>query len=265
MLNKAKTLKNYKLNSLDGEIGKAKEFYFDDQNWSIRYLMADTGNWLTGRRVLISPNSIVSICKEEEYISINLTKSKIENSPTLDSHKPVSRQFQEKLNGYFDLPMHCVGQQMVGVCPPDVGAYPLIETKNNKEKVIESTMSDNEWDPHLRSTHKVSGYDIQAMDGKIGHVDDFIIDEETWEIRYLIIDTQNWLPGKKIVLSTQWISCLSWDESKVFVNFLCKDIKQSPEYTEESILNRDYEIRLYEHYNRKGYWQVEQDVKNNSR
>jgi hypothetical protein len=94
------------------------------------------------------------------------------------------------------------------------------------------------------------------MDGKIGHVDDFIIDDETWEIRYLIIDTQNWLPGKKILLSPQWIDIVSWDESKVFVNILSEDIEQSPEYLEESILNRDYEIRLFEHYNRKGYWPV---------
>lgn len=265
MLNKAKTLRNYKLNSLDGEIGKVREFYFDDQHWTIRYLVADTGNWLTGRQVLISPNSLGSISNNEGYITINLTKDQIENSPSLDSDKPVSRQFQEKFYGHFDLPMYWGGAQPGGLGPQIGGAFvpnPLIES--DKEKLIESTISENEWDPHLRSTYNVSGYDIQAIDGKIGHVDDFIIDAETWEIRYLIIDTQNWLPGKKIVLSPQWIESISWDESKVFVNFLCKDIKQSPEYTEESILNRDYETRLYQHYNRNGYWPVEQNVKNNS-
>jgi len=257
MLNKAKTLKNYKLNSVDGEIGKVKELYFDDEYWTIRYLIADTGNWLIGRKVLISPNSIVSINKEEEYITINLTKSQIENSPSLDSDKPISRQFQEKLYEYFDLPVYWGGVQTVGGAPQTGGAFiPYTFIKNDKEKLIEPTIDENEWDPHLRSTHNVSGYNIQAMDGKIGHVDDFIIDDETWEIRYLIIDTQNWLPGKKILLSPQWIDIVSWDESKVFVNILSEDIEQSPEYSEESILNRDYEIRLFEHYNRKGYWPV---------
>ncbi|MBK5254274.1 MAG: PRC-barrel domain-containing protein [Peptostreptococcaceae bacterium] len=257
MLNKAKTLKNYKLNSVDGEIGKVKELYFDDEYWTIRYLIADTGNWLIGRKVLISPNSIVSINKEEEYITINLTKSQIDNSPSLDSDKPISRQFQEKLYGYFDLPVYWGGVQTVGFAPQTGGALiPYTFIKNDKEKLMEPTIDENEWDPHLRSTHNVSGYNIQAMDGKIGHVDDFIIDDETWEIRYLIIDTQNWLPGKKILLSPQWIDIVSWDESKVFVNILSEDIEQSPEYLEESILNRDYEIRLFEHYNRKGYWPV---------
>jgi uncharacterized protein YrrD len=264
MLNKAKTLKNYKLNSLDGEIGKVREFYFDDEHWTIRYLMADTGNWLTGRKVLISPNSIVSINKEEEYITINLTKSQIENSPALDSDKPVSRQFQERFYGYFDLPVYWGGIQTGGVAQQSGGAfvpYPLISIENDKDKSIEPTIVENEGDPHLRSTHNVSGYNLQAMDGEIGHVDDFIIDDETWEIRYLIIDTQNWLPGKKVLLSPQWIDLVNWKESKVLVNILSEDIKQSPEYSEESILNRDYEIQLFKYYNRKGYWPV---VKNDS-
>lgn len=265
MLNKAKTLKNYKLNSLDGEIGKVREFYFDDQHWTIRYLVADTGNWLTGRQVLISPNSLGSISNEDGYITINLTKDQIENSPSSDSNKPVSRQFQEKFYGHFDLPIYWGGTQSSGFGPQIGGAFvpnPLIE--NDKEKLIELTLSENEWDPNLRSTHNVSGYDIQAKDGKIGHVDDFILDDETWEIRYLIIDTQNWMLGKKILVSPQWIERVSWDESRVFVNLLCEDIKLSPEYTEESLINRDYETALYQHYNRKGYWPDGPDVKNNS-
>lgn len=265
MLSKAKTLKNYKLNSLDGEIGKVREFYFDDQHWTIRYLVADTGNWLTGRQVLISPNSLGSISNEEGYITINLTKDQIEKSPSLDSDKPVSRQFQEKFYGHFNLPRYWGGAQLGGFGTQIEGAfvpYHLIE--NDKKKLIESTLSENEWDPNLRSTQHVSGYDIQAIDGKIGHVYDFILDDETWEIRYLIIDTQNWLPGKKILVSPQWIERVSWDESKVFVNLLREDIKLSPEYTEEALINRDYETKLYQHYNRKGYWPDGPDAKNNS-
>ena len=106
MLNKAKTLKGYKLHSRDGEIGKVKEFYFDDQHWTIRYLVADTGNWLTGRQVLISPYALVTVNKEEKYIAIDLTKKQIEDSPSLDSDKPVSRQFEEAYYGYYRWPMY---------------------------------------------------------------------------------------------------------------------------------------------------------------
>lgn len=256
MLNKVKTLKGYKLLSLDGEIGEVKEFYFDDHHWTIRYLIADTGNWLTGRQVLISPYALVAVNKEEQYITVNLTKNQIENSPSLDSDKPVSRQFEEAYYGYYEWPMYWGGSYMWG-------AQPYIERNHEKWKGF--IQGEKAWDPHLRSTHDVSGHDIQAKDGEIGHVEDFIIDDETWAIRYLIINTQNWWPGKRVLISPQWIERVSWSESKVFVNLLCEAIKQSPEYTEESLLTQDYEIELHQHYNRKGYWVDKPSAKEHSR
>ena len=106
----------------------------------------------------------------------------------------------------------------------------------------------------MRSTHEVTGYHVQAADGEIGHIGDFIIDDETWAIRYLIIDTQNWWEGKKVLISPQWIERVSWNESKVFVNLSREVIKQSPEYFEDNLLTRDYENKLHQYYNRKGYW-----------
>ena len=100
----------------------------------------------------------------------------------------------------------------------------------------------------------MSGYHIQAADGEIGHIEDFIIDDETWAIRYLIIDTRNWWPGKKVLIAPQWIERVSWSESVAIVNLSREIIKQAPEYTEESQLTRDYETTLYRHYNRQGYW-----------
>jgi len=128
-----------------------------------------------------------------------------------------------------------------------------------------SVEGEKAWDPHLRSSHEVSGYHIEAADGDIGHVDDFVIDDETWAIRYLVIDTANWWPGKKVLVSPQWIERVSWRESKVFVNLPRETIKQSPEYTEESLLTRDYETRLHRHYNRQGYWVDEPATKKHSR
>jgi hypothetical protein len=245
MLNKAKTLKGYKMDSLDGEIGKVKEFYFDDRHWTIRYLVADTGNWLTGRQVLISPYALGAVVREEQHITIDLTKKQIEDSPSLNSDKPVSRQFEEAYYGYYGLPVYWGGPYMWG-------AYPYVV--RDREKWKEFTQGEKAWDPHLRSTYDVSGHHIQALDGELGHVQDFIIDDETWAIRYLIVDTHNWWPGKKVLVSPQWIERVSWGESKVFVNLSRETIKQSPAYTEESLLTRDYEIGLHRHYNRQGYW-----------
>ncbi|MGI8965948.1 MAG: PRC-barrel domain-containing protein [Limisphaerales bacterium] len=245
MLKTAKTLKGYKLDSLDGEIGEVKEFYFDDRHWTIRYLVANTGSWLTGRQVLISPHALVAAIKEEKHIAIDLTKKQIEDSPSLNSDKPVSRQFEEAYYGYYGWPMYWSGPNMWGPYPYIVRA---------PEKQNKSNQGGKAWDAHLRSTDAVRGHYIQAADGEIGHVEDFIIDDETWAIRYLVIDTRNWWPGKKVLVSPHWIERVSWSESKVFVNLLRESIKQSPEYTEASLLTRDYETGLHRHYNRQGYW-----------
>ena len=116
------------------------------------------------------------------------------------------------------------------------------------------TQNEKSWDPHLRSTHDVRGYHIQAADGEIGHVEDFMIDDETWAIRYLIVDTRNWWPGKKVLISPQWIERVSWSDLKVFANLSREAVRQSPEYQTESLPTRDYEIGLHLHYDRLGYW-----------
>jgi len=256
MLIKAKILNGYKLDSLDGEIGKVREFYFDDHHWAIRYLVADTGTWLTGRMVLISPYALAAVNKEEQNITVDLTKKQIEDSPSLDSDKPVSRQFEEVYYGYYGWPLYWGGEYMWG-------SYPhIVRDRKEWSKFVKGEKA---WDPHLRSTHDMNGHHIQASDGEIGHVYDFIIDDETWAIRYLIIDTQNWWPGKKVLISPRWIERISWDECKVFINLPRETIKRSPEYTEESLLSRDYETGLHRHYNRQGYWDHESAVKEHFR
>jgi len=245
MLIEAKTLHGYKLNSLDGEIGKVNEFYFDDQYWTVRYLVADTGNWLTGRKVLISPYGLNGVLKTEKELSVALTKKQIENSPSLDTHKPVSQQFEADYYGYYGWPAYWTGSFMWG-------DLPYVERDRNKWGQF--AKGAKAWDRHLRSTHEVTGYHLQASDGEIGHLDDFVLDDETWAIRYLIVGTKNWWPGKKVLVSPQWIERVSWNESKIFTTLSRETIKASPPFTKDSLLTRDYETGLYRHYNRKGYW-----------
>jgi hypothetical protein len=252
MLNEAATLKGYTLQCLDGAIGRVKEFYFDDRHWTIRYLVAETGNWLVGRQVLISPHALGAVNREEQHIAVQLSKRQIEDSPSLDSDKPVSRQFEATYYGYYGYPMYWGGPHMWG-------AYPFIV--HAREEGSGLSPGAKPWDAHLRSTQAVSGYHIEAADGPIGHVRDFIVDVETWAIRYLMVDTVNWWPGKKVLVAARWIERVSWDESKVFVNLSRAAIKQAPEFAEESLLTRDYESRLHGHYNRQGYW-VDEPVAN---
>jgi hypothetical protein len=246
MLCNAKTLKGYTLASLNGNIGTVKEFYFDDQHWTIRYLVADTGNWLEGRQVLISPYALISVIEEEQQIKINLTKKQIADSPALASDKPVSRQFEDAYYGFYGWPMYWGGPFMWG-------AYPFII--KDPEKFNEFTQTEKNWDPYLRSTQDVMGHHIQTADDEFGHVVDFLIDDETWAIRYLIIDTTKWWQeGRKVLIAPQWIERISWPESKVFINLSSDAIKEAPQYTDEFMLTRDYETILHIHYHRKGYW-----------
>jgi uncharacterized protein YrrD len=263
MLIKANALKGYTLDSIDGEIGKVKEFYFDDRYWTIRYLVADTGKWLIGRQVLISPHPLLTVNKEEQKIGISLTKKQIEDSPSLDNDKPVSRQFEKAYHGYYGWPIYWGGSFMWGsyAYPYMAGPYPGVA--HEREELAEATRNEKAWDPHLRSTHDVAGRHIEAADGEIGHIEDFIIDDKTWAIRYLIVDTRNWWPGKRVLVAPQWIESVSWSESKVLVNLSRDAIKRSPEYTEESLLTRDYETGLHQHYNREGYWVDEPASKEN--
>jgi len=256
MLSKAKTLQGYSLQNIDDEtIGKVKEFYFDDRHWTVRYLVANTGNWLTGRQVLISPYALVAVNNDHQNIVTGLTKKQIEDSPSLDSDKPVSHQFEQAYYGYYGWPTYWSGPYAWGPSPYLVRDPEQWKTATRRQKG---------WDPHLRSTYSVSGHHIQALDGEVGHVADFIIDDETWAIRYLIVDTHNWWPGKKVLVSPQWIERVSWGERKVFVNLSRETIKQSSEYTEESPPTRAYETGLHLHYNRLGYWIDEPAAKEHS-
>ena len=246
MLIKAKNLRGRKLLSLDGEIGKVKEFYFDDFFWTIRYMIVDTGTWLSEKQVLISPFAVSEFLTERGDIEVNLKKQQIENSPSPDTHKPVSRQFESSLNSYYEFPTYWVGSYMWGAGPS------IVHGIDESERVHHDM---NSYDSHLRATNEVNRYHIHASDGEIGHVEDFLIDSETWTIRYLIVNTKNWLPGKKVLVSSEWIEKISWLDGEVYVKLSRDQIKKSSEYFEESSIEREYEETLFELYNRKPYWE----------
>ncbi len=256
MLDKAKTLTGFTLHALDGDVGSVREFYFDDERWVIRYLVAATGNWLTGRQVLISPYALKAVNRDAQEIAIGLTKQQIENGPSLNDDKPVSQQFEEEYYGFYGWPKYWGGPHLWGFYPGIV---------RDPEQWTDVIAGEHPGDPHLRSTKAVTGYHVQATDGEIGHVEDFIIDDETWAIRYLVVDTGNWRSGKKVLVAPKWIDRVSWGESEVYVRLSRGAIEGSPEYTEESALTRDYEGRLHGHYDRPGYWVDEPAVTTNPR
>jgi len=257
MLRNAGDMKGLTIHATDGEIGMLDHLYFDDKNWVIRYLVVDTGGWLSGlghTLVLISPYSLGSTDWHSRTLNVRLTKQQVAGSPPIDTHKPVSRQYEREHNAYHGNPQYWAGPYMWG------SAYRPSTARNAPWEHDETEAG--QMDSHLRSTKEVHGYSIETTDSEVGHVQDFIVDDETWAVRYLEVATRNWLPGKKVLVPPTWIKTVSWQDSKVFVDLQREKIQSSPEYIESQPISRDYENQLYLHYGRPPYWHDETETLN---
>ena len=196
MLRNVTYLKGFAIRAPDGEIGTVEQFYFDDETWAIRYLVVNTGGWLPGRLVLVSPIALRQAEWQSKRLDVALTKKQIEDSPPIDTHKPVSRQHEAAYMGYFGYPYYWIGPFLWGLASYPAGLVAQREAVT-EAKAAQAREGKEPADSHLRSTNEVTGYHIEAADGEIGHVADFIVDDETWAIRYLEVDMRNWWPGKR--------------------------------------------------------------------
>jgi len=239
------SLIGYTISAKDGQIGKVSEFYFDDHTWIIRYLVVDTGTWLAERKVLI-PRSALGITDwMSETFQVNLTMEQVRNSPDTETKKTVSRQNEIELFNHYGLPVYWGDVFNDG----NVGILPFPSMVNNTATINNSELSKTpKGDPNLRSTKIVEGYNIQSNDGEIGHVEDFIIDDKKWNLVFLTIDTHNWLPGRKVLVSPHWIKQIDWNEEKVYVNLSQESIKNSPEFDPDVQMTDDYEKVLFDYY-----------------
>jgi uncharacterized protein YrrD len=243
----------YHIQAQDGDIGKVDNFYFDDREWTIRYLIADTGSWLPGRQVLISPASLGQPEPGSDKFPINLTRDQIQNSPHIDQDKPVSRQHETDLAQYYGWPAYwtataSVGDQPYWLIPP----VPPVSGQSQTQTLQAEPTTTN--DPHLRSVAEVTTYFLHAADGEMGHAEDFIVETESWIIRYLVVNTGTWLPRKKVLIAPQWIEKISWANALIYVSLTCQEIKLSPEFDPTAPVNRKYEETLYDYYGRRKYW-----------
>lgn len=252
MLRNASHLEGSTIKGTDGEIGHVEDLYFDDEKWTIRYLVVDTGSWLTSRKVLISPHSVTQPLGTSRIIDVSLTRAQVKNSPEIDTHRPVSRQHEREYLGYYGYPTYWGG----GSGP--LSAYPMMPLAVPPDYAERHETHEPEVKPedaHLRSIGHVSGYHVQASDESIGHVDGFVFECESWAIRYLIVDTRNWWPGgRKVLVGTHWIESVDWSERKVHTTLTRKAVKGSPKYQEAVALDRPYETRLHDAYGLDGYW-----------
>jgi len=250
MLRSLNDLERYTVKASDGDLGSVANFLFDDEGWVIRYLVVETGGFFKERSVLVSPVSFREVDWSTHQFHLALTKDKIKGSPSIDSEKPVSRQHESDFYRYYGYPPYWGA---IGVC--GVASYPTYLTEAQFAPTIKDDGAAPPGDAHLRSAKEVgNAYRVQGSDAQFGYVVDFIVDDENWNIVYLVVDTGDWWWGHKVLISPHWASKVTWDDRKVFVNLSRDAIKKSPAWDQSSPIHREYEARLHDHFDRPGYW-----------
>jgi len=242
-----KDIEGYTIGASDGTIGRVRDFYFDDEAWVIRYLVVKIGD-SAGRQVLISAISLGQPKWSEKILPVSLTRARIQNSPDIDTHKPVSRQQEMGYLGYYGYGAYWGGGGLWGA-----GIYPD-ELQAGLQSESNTSARHQGDDIHLRSGNEIMRYYVHASDGDIGHVQGLIVDEKSWAIRYIVVNTSNWWLGHQVIVAPEWVDDVNWAESMLSIDLTRQAIKGSPHYDANAPLSRDQEAQLHLHYGRAGYW-----------
>jgi hypothetical protein len=235
------SLIGYSIKAIDGEIGKIKEFSFDDETWTVRFLIVKTGNWLTSRKVLISPEALISSDWDKENFKVNLTREQIRNSPEIDIDKPFSPQQEIKIFDYYKVNLNGSG----GIVAMEMKKP--VKQPSDAEDVFTSALK-SYGNNLLHNTRKVIGYTISAVDGTIGKINDFIFNDSNWKLDFMVVDNVDWNPEEKVIISPKRIKEIKWESSSVIVNTMVELVKDSPEYHPDLPIGEAYEDDLENHY-----------------
>jgi hypothetical protein len=251
MLTTASEIKGYAIAASDGDLGKVSDFLFDDSSWLVRWLIVDTSHWITGRKVLLPASALGHPDAAAKKFTVRLTKEQVKSSPDVDSELPVSRQMETNIYDYYGwspywgsgLYMGGFSGYMGGMVMP---ASPPMGSRQREEEIARARHTDG--DPHLRSVKAVTGYHIHATDGEIGHVNDFLLEDGDWSVRYLVVDTKNWWPGKMVLISPRSAKDIDWSKKLVSLDVDRQKVKDSPAYDESKTVDRAYEKQFHNYY-----------------
>ncbi len=253
MFKHLRDLEGFRLAAADGEIGHVSDLYFEDNGWAVRYIVVATGNWLVGKKVLISPNSVEAVKWDDECIKVGLTREQVRNSPDIDTDRPISRQQEAEYHLYYNFPPYWGGVALWG-------RYDQPGAESTEDDTA-ATREDHEygakWDSHLRSAKEVRGYRVEAIDGQVGHLDNLLMEGETWGIRYLVVNTGGWLKKHEVLFTPKLVDKVIWAEATVNINASRQLVESAPDYDRSSQIDRAYEEALFSHYTTHPYWEDE--------
>ena len=237
MLRNASAIKGYAIAATDGRLGTVSDFLFDDASWLVRWLVVDTGKWLSGRKVLLPPSVLGHIDPNGNEFAVRLTMQQVKDSPDIDTERPVSRQIETNIYDFYGWSPYWGGTGFLmggyggygyGYGGGAIAPLPSPGSMRRAEDIAAAQQSDD--DPHLRSVEAVTGYHIHASDGEIGYVEDFLLQDTDWSIHNLVVDTTNWWPGKKVLIAPRSIQEIDWTDNLVNLKIDREKVKNSPAY-----------------------------------
>jgi uncharacterized protein YrrD len=274
MLRRTQELIGYTVQATDGDVGHVDDLLFDDYDWRVRYFIVDTGSWLAHHRVLIAPECecIGRADTPKELLQVELSKSQVESSPKADLAKPLSQEYLEELHdhyGWSKAPTYgtvepgqtrrttpSFGDSAVGWHGvPSLAGWKPVQRESHETAELDKTDHRPIITPYLYSVDEIIGYRIRATDQLIGRVEDLLLDEGEWILRYLIVDTRRWLPGKDVIVGLEQVKSIDPYETDVHVSLTSDQLENAPEYNPQEPIGRDYEIKLYHYYGTPGYWE----------
>lgn len=260
MLSSVKSLQDYTIHASDGEIGQVANVLFDDVQWTVRYLIINAGNWLFSRHVVISPVSVTELSGQEQAIKVKLTRQQVELSPSVDTNLPMTRDKEIELADHYEYMPYWGGAGSFGIDPvPNPALMPATAAEHSLEQIErkEEAEAPNTVLAHLRSGREVFGYNVEAQQSRLGHVSDFLIDNQNWKLRYLLVDTGTLLPGKQLLIATEWVDTVDWAASLIELDLTLEQLEQAPAFDPDQPFERAYEEQLWAHYGRRPYWDHE--------
>lgn len=247
MLWKASAIEGYSIAATDGPIGTITDFLFDDTSWQIRWVVVDTGKWLSSRRVLLPPSAMGHVNATGREFSVRLTMQQVKDSPDIDTQRPVSRQMEASVYDYYGWYPYWTSSFYIGSFGY-AGEGPMAPRDSDAAKKTANALGNKNDDLHLRSVAAVTGYHFHATDGEVGHAEDFLVEDGDWSIHYLVVDTKNWWPGKRVLVSPRSVREIDWSSQHVSLGVDRQTVRNSPTYDPSSGVDRGYEQRFHRYY-----------------
>lgn len=254
MLRPLHPVKGFKLAAEDCTFGRVKDFLFDEEHWTVRYMAADTGRWIPHRKVLVSPVSLGKPDWESQEFSVHLTKEQIKEQPELPADAPVTRVYEDQRHKTYDYPLYYkVGSHYAwgyGTIPASLLDAPSAPAgEPHRSEPPQSRM--------LHSLEEVRGFSIVNTEKeKLGSLDDLVMDDETWTIRYLSVHLKQSGIDQTVFFAPNWFDLFDWENGRLMSSFSKESVLASPKLDPDIPLSRTYEEKLHSYYGMPSYWSV---------